>query len=182
MGILNEANSWGVILFGVLNAAAPLHDIARARRNRTAFRKLPFAVWSSLFASASLIVIGITTLSDTYGSPWDWILLPLWVAGLASVVITWRPRREEPDPPDITTVGLAQRINESTFGTTRLLPGYDQRQVDAFLDKLIAVLNDGGRLDPDELRDVRFETRRIRPGYHMEHVDDFLAVIAESAT
>jgi len=59
---------------------------------------------------------------------------------------------------------LIERIRTVKFSTVRLVPGYDEREVDAFLDKLIETLGTGGRLDPAEVRDARFATTRFRPG------------------
>jgi DivIVA domain-containing protein len=62
------------------------------------------------------------------------------------------------------------------FSTTRLRPGYDREEVDAFLTSIRdAFLGQGEpSLTPDEIRDKRFSTTRLRPGYDGEEVDAFL--------
>ncbi len=62
------------------------------------------------------------------------------------------------------------------FSTTRLRPGYDMEQVDAFLDAVRDTFL-GVRQPPltaDEVRDKQFVTTRLRPGYDEEEVDAFL--------
>jgi DivIVA domain-containing protein len=53
--------------------------------------------------------------------------------------------------------------------------------VDKFLDKLAADLGEFGRLDPAEVRDVKFSTTRLRPGYCEQEVDDFLDEVTAQA-
>jgi DivIVA domain-containing protein len=76
---------------------------------------------------------------------------------------------------------LIQRIQSARFRTTRLSPGYDEEEVD-LLDRIVAILRESGRPDPEELRNVQFTTRRLRPGYDMKDVDGLLHEIAEDAT
>jgi DivIVA domain-containing protein len=76
---------------------------------------------------------------------------------------------------------LIEQIQNARFQTTRLASGYDEEEVDAFLDKLVATLDDGGRLDAAELSVVRFSTTRLRPGYVKQDVDAFLREIAQLA-
>src|SRR5215470_16221783 len=62
------------------------------------------------------------------------------------------------------------------FSTTRLRPGYDMEQVDAFLDAVRDTFL-GARHPPltaEEIRDKQFVTTRLRPGYDEEEVDAFL--------
>jgi DivIVA domain-containing protein len=89
-----------------------------------------------------------------------------------------------PSPPselDDETADLLDRIKAAQFSTIRLKPGYDEEAVDTFLDKLIAVLGEGGRLDQRELSGVQFATTRMRPGYVMQDVDGFLKDVARRA-
>jgi len=68
------------------------------------------------------------------------------------------------------------RPGSTRFSTTRLRPGYDMEQVDAFLDAVRDTLL-GVRQPPltaDEIRDKRFATTRLRPGYDEQEVDAFL--------
>src|SRR5262252_3681965 len=62
------------------------------------------------------------------------------------------------------------------FSTTRLRPGYDMEQVDAFLDAVRDTFL-GVRHPPltaEEIRAKWFATTRLRPGYDEEEVDAFL--------
>ena len=72
---------------------------------------------------------------------------------------------------------MAETVRRAKFRTTRLRPGYDEQQVDAFLDEIVAALN-GGRLDPAVTRAAVFGTTRPRPGYVQQDVDDLLAKVA----
>jgi DivIVA domain-containing protein len=91
------------------------------------------------------------------------------------------PDPEIPSEPDREIADLIQRIKAAQFSTIRLKPGYDEEEVDTFLDKLIAVLSKGGQLDQRELSGVRFATTRMRPGYVMQDVDGFLKDVARRA-
>jgi DivIVA domain-containing protein len=82
--------------------------------------------------------------------------------------------------PDAGTAGLIERIKNVKFSTTRLKPGYDEEEVDIFLDKLVAALSQDGQLDRLELRDIQFSRTRIRPGYTMPDVNAFLDEIAQA--
>ena len=62
------------------------------------------------------------------------------------------------------------------FSTTRLRPGYDMEQVDAFLDAVRDTFL-GVRQPPltaEEIRAKQFATTRLRPGYDEQDVDAFL--------
>lgn len=62
------------------------------------------------------------------------------------------------------------------FSITRLRPGYEMEQVDAFLDAVRDTFL-GVRQPPltaDEIRDKQFATTRLRSGYDEEEVDAFL--------
>ena len=83
---------------------------------------------------------------------------------------------------DARYLDLIERIKNAQFCTTRLSPGYDEEEVDNFLDRLVAILRESDLPDPDEVRNVQFATRRLRPSYVMEDVDGFLREIAEAAT
>jgi DivIVA domain-containing protein len=72
--------------------------------------------------------------------------------------------------------GFAGWVETRKFSTTRLRPGYDMEQVDAFLGAIRdTFLGIGGPpLTPDEIRAKQFSTTRLRPGYDEEEVDAFL--------
>ena len=127
-----------------------------------------------------------------------WIPGMLTIAGLLLPVIPWIVSRRragrldsssagtpglDSEPAialDDRTTGLIERIKTVTFSTTRLSPGYDEEEVDVFLDKLIAALSRDGQLDRSELRDVRFSRTRMRPGYVLTDVDAFLEEVAQA--
>jgi DivIVA domain-containing protein len=98
---------------------------------------------------------------------WVWSGL---IAGLASLAV-----------PGIVSRRRGGRIEKATFSTTRLSTGYDEEEVDVFLDKVIAVLSEGGQPDQAELRSAHFTTTRLRPGYVMQDVDSFLHEIARAS-
>lgn len=71
-------------------------------------------------------------------------------------------------------IGLVRNVQ---FGTTRLSVGYDEREVDVFLDKMIVALREN-RARPSDVKNVAFATTRIRPGYRQTDVDAFLDRLA----
>lgn len=73
------------------------------------------------------------------------------------------------DAPDHAV--MIDRITNAKFHTTRLKPGYDEEEVDKFLDQVVAQLRAGGL---PEVRGSRFSPTRRRPGYVQQDVDDLL--------
>jgi DivIVA domain-containing protein len=73
------------------------------------------------------------------------------------------------DAPD--HAAMIDRITNAKFDTTRLKPGYDEKEVDDFLDQVVAQLRGGGL---PEARGARFSPTRMRPGYAQQDVDDLL--------
>jgi DivIVA domain-containing protein len=74
--------------------------------------------------------------------------------------------------PDV----MARWVEEKQFNTTRLRPGYDEMQVDRFLDEVRDTFL-GQRKPPltaYDVRKIQFSTTRLRPGYDEEQVDAFL--------
>ena len=59
--------------------------------------------------------------------------------------------------------------------------GYDEDEVDAFLDRAVATLRGTAdtTLTSDGVREARFTTVMLRPGYAIGEVDEFLADLAE---
>src|SRR3954470_762620 len=58
--------------------------------------------------------------------------------------------------------------------------GYNEDQVDDFLDRVHATLSGTDDLSAQEVRDVIFDSAPlIRRGYHEEQVDDFLDLVVE---
>jgi DivIVA domain-containing protein len=71
-------------------------------------------------------------------------------------------------------VGLVRNVR---FGTTRLKMGYDEEEVDAFLDKTITALRQN-RARASEVKNAVFASSRVRPGYRQPEVDAFLDRLA----
>ncbi|WP_188726453.1 DivIVA domain-containing protein [Pseudoclavibacter endophyticus] len=73
-------------------------------------------------------------------------------------------------------------IVNQRFSTTRFGAGYDQREVDTFLEKLTAALRrletgdhlEAGGVNSEEVINVRFTPSRFRVGYDAPEVDEFL--------
>jgi DivIVA domain-containing protein len=71
-------------------------------------------------------------------------------------------------------VGLVRNVQ---FRTTRLTPGYDEQEVDDFLDTTITALREGSARASVVKKSV-FATTRMRPGYRQAEVDAFLDRLA----
>jgi DivIVA domain-containing protein len=91
-----------------------------------------------------------------------------------------RASAEEPVPsPEAGGIILSEWVTSREFSTTRLRPGYDIEEVDAFVEAIRQTFL-GIRepsLTTDEIRNKQFSTTRLRPGYDEEEVDAFLDVI-----
>jgi len=102
---------------------------------------------------------------DTPGSP----------APAIGASVGQQSRESAPDP-DVDGAVLAEWVETSRFSGTRLRPGYDQEEVDAFLDAIhdsfLGVR--APSLTPDQIRAMQFSTTHLRPGYDEEEVDAFL--------
>lgn len=72
----------------------------------------------------------------------------------------------------------ARDIEAAQFKTVRLTTGYDEDEVDEFLDKAILALDNlplgPQEMRPEDVRNTNFTTTRLREGYDMEEVDSFL--------
>lgn len=86
------------------------------------------------------------------------------------------PEDSTAGPPDSDSALFAERVRATRFSATRLRPGYDMEDVDAFLeairDTFLGIREPS--LTPGEIRTKRFSTTRLRPGYDEEEVDAFL--------
>ena len=104
------------------------------------------------------------------GDAAGWAALAAIYAGVAQ-----RPSEPTRDSAVDGTI-FAEWVEAGRFSTTRLRPGYDIDQVDAFLrairDTLVGIREPS--LTPDEIRNKQFSTTRLRPGYDEEEVDAFL--------
>ena len=75
---------------------------------------------------------------------------------------------------------LVDRIRSSRFGTTHR-GGYDEEEVDEFLDRIMGNLIRGERGTMLRLvGEARFTTLRVRPGYVMADVDGLLASVEQA--
>jgi len=76
---------------------------------------------------------------------------------------------------------LIARIKEVRFAATRLHSGYDERDVDKFLDAVVANLASSATpLTPAQIRDKVFRRTRVKNGYLIEDVDDFRGLLADA--
>jgi DivIVA domain-containing protein len=84
--------------------------------------------------------------------------------------------RDSPGGYAADLVNWADRTGSTTFSATRLRPGYEKDEVDAFLgairDTFLGVREPP--LTADDIRDKQFSTTRLRPGYDEQEVDAFL--------
>jgi DivIVA domain-containing protein len=88
------------------------------------------------------------------------------------------PEGPAPDLVRAEALISAQEVRDIRFNTVRLTEGYDEDEVDAFLDRVLLALVepvDGPqRLSADDVRNSLFTTTRLREGYEMAAVDAFL--------
>jgi DivIVA domain-containing protein len=85
-------------------------------------------------------------------------------------------RPESGPDPEADRAELAEWVQTQKFSTTLLRPGYDEDEVDAFLDAIQETFL-GIRepcLTPVDIRMMQFSTTRLRPGYDEQDVDAFL--------
>jgi DivIVA domain-containing protein len=143
--------------------------LVRATRNETRSGAIPAGVWSGLLVGLGVLVSGVLYLRyPRYprGTWLGWIPITLITAGLMFVIVPWVLSRSRarhlgsssadtpglssapmpgPGPAitlDASSMGLIEWIKNVRFSTTRIAPGYDEEEVDAFLDKLVAVLGE----------------------------------------
>ncbi|MCK9871283.1 DivIVA domain-containing protein [Nocardiopsis dassonvillei] len=98
------------------------------------------------------------------------------------------PRRgqEAPSRPPRRSGMTPRDVREKQFATTRLTTGYNEQEVDDFLDRAEFTLDvlqqgrpDRATLTAAEVERIQFSTTRARPGYDPAQVDHFLDVLAE---
>lgn len=75
----------------------------------------------------------------------------------------------------------AEDVLHTRFAATKFRDGYDQSEVDDFLDRVVRTLRARETGTPTDdpvtvqaVRDVRFQATRFREGYDQEQVDDLL--------
>ena len=91
------------------------------------------------------------------------------------------PRPARPKRPQVRQGWLIDWVQNAQFTGLRMRPGYDVRDVDAFLDRVVAGLR--GVSPPVSAADVRecvFRTVRFGPGYAEREVDSFLEQLASA--
>lgn len=76
---------------------------------------------------------------------------------------------------------LIELIRLARFGTTRD-QGYDQQDVDTFLDKVTTALRRGDQLTTEQIRGAQFRITRLRPGYVQHDVEDLLQQLEQHAS
>ncbi|MBD2895850.1 Cell cycle protein GpsB [Actinomadura sp. RB99] len=92
---------------------------------------------------------------------------------------TKAPIAERPGRSRANPAWLINWIQNARFAGSGMRPGYDVRDVDAFLDRVISGLR--GAAPPVSARDVResaFRVVRLGPGYDEQEVDRFLTQLA----
>nr|BFE87407.1 hypothetical protein GCM10020093_100080 [Planobispora longispora] len=89
-----------------------------------------------------------------------------------------------PEPDGVTLAEREEqaiRVERVAFRAGRLGMGYDEGEVDEFLDRIVATLR--GTTDQPvtaaEVRAARFGTVMFKPGYAVSQVDGFLAEMAD---
>lgn len=76
--------------------------------------------------------------------------------------------------------GIVDSIRSSRFGTTRR-GGYDEEEVDQFLDRIVDNLTQGERGTLRQLAgEAQFTLVKLRPGYRVEDVDSLLASVEQA--
>ncbi|MFI6299594.1 DivIVA domain-containing protein [Nonomuraea sp. NPDC050790] len=75
----------------------------------------------------------------------------------------------------------AARVERVAFRSGRMGTGYNEDEIDAFLDRIVATLRGttDNPLTGQDVRDAKFATVLVRPGYLIADVDSFLAGIAD---
>jgi DivIVA domain-containing protein len=201
MAIAHEFTGWASIGCGAAVMAFALARVRRMRLNEARSAAIPAVLWVALPAVSWFLATGVLSLRYPHyprGTWLSWVPIALSATALVvlvahSIVSPSRPRPQPlplnladvhgPDPVatlDAGTAALIERIRKVQFSTTRLAPGYDEEEVDDFLDKLVKTLGEGGPLSRSQLRDTMFSTTRLRPGYTMADVDAFLAEVAQA--
>lgn len=189
MGI-RQVEGWedlGLAACYVVIAARQLIAVRRGARAKAS--SLEWMVFW-LIGACAFIVTGTLFLRLPHGlrGPVGWIPALVFFASPLAFVVPWIVRRRGNPPDDTSAVqpeqvtapddhaaNLIARIENAKFSTKAVGLGYDERDVDKFLDGLVADLRRDGLIDPASLREVRFSRTRLRPGYAKADVDAFLA-------
>lgn len=90
---------------------------------------------------------------------------------------TLQPARRRPSDKTGWLINWVQHVR---FSGSRVYNGYDVRDVDAFIDRLVAGLRGTlPALTGRDVREARFRTVRLGPGYSEDEVDRFLDQLAD---
>ena len=144
-----------------------------------------YPAWSAwtvtAFGACALIALAVPGIAARGKAGVPWWRFGARVVPPPAAGVTGPADALEPGPAVVLDAGaldLIGKITNARFGTVRLSRGYDEEDVDSFLDRLTAALGEGGRLNQAELLNPRFSTTRLRPGYAMGDVDGLLGEIA----
>lgn len=88
------------------------------------------------------------------------------------------PASTEPPPASTDALLTTGDVVYAQFKTVKFTEGYDEDEVDEFLDKVALALeipwDEPQSMLPDDIRNRVFTTTRLREGYDMDEVDSFL--------
>jgi DivIVA domain-containing protein len=208
MKIAHDLEGWALIILAATFGARAVGEVATARRAGERLRAVLARKWPGLYSAVLLFAVGVLHLRYPQQRPWWWwiyvvalvpALLMLALPGIMSRrragLPWWRVGARVPSPspspagftgpagtPGPGMLDLIEKIKNAKFSTTRLSPGYDEEEVDVFLDKLIAALSEGRQVTEAWLLNARFSATRLRPGYVMQDVDSFLDEVAQTAS
>jgi DivIVA domain-containing protein len=84
----------------------------------------------------------------------------------------------EPSEEPEGLAALISRIAGIKFHRAWWGKGYDEKEVDDFLDRAMAQLREDKRLNPSALRNAAFTVTWLRPGYRTSEVNDLLEELA----
>jgi DivIVA domain-containing protein len=91
------------------------------------------------------------------------------------------PRSARPKRPQVRQGWLIGWVQDAQFTGVRMRPGYDVRDVDAFLDRVVAGLRGvAPPVSATEVRECVFRTVKFGPGYTEREVDAFLVQLASA--
>lgn len=74
----------------------------------------------------------------------------------------------------------ADDVLNAKFQATKFRWGYDQNEVDDFLDQVVATLKGGRTLHAHDVRTHEFRRTRFREGYAIDDVDALMDAVART--
>jgi DivIVA domain-containing protein len=97
--------------------------------------------------------------------------------------------KDRPESSDVTPSAMVAPLSETDvlkkkFQITKFRRGYDQDNVDDFLDEVVTTLRgDAARpVTADDVRGTHFAPTRFREGYDPAEVDEFMDLVLETLT